>query len=102
MQDGSRGGVDYTSGSSHLKIIAEGNQVDFYLRLCGCVELLGPDDLEEVVGPDAGLEGEEEGVVLGVAVVVVGDLGGRGVDVPRAQPGQKHQKQYARLHAITY
>ena len=93
MQDGSREGVDYTSGSRHLKIIAEGNQVDFYLCFGGCVELLGPDDLEVVVGADASLEGEEEGVVLGVAVVVVGDLGARGVDVPRGQPGQKHQEQ---------
>ena len=45
------------------------------------MELFGPDDAEVVGGADAGLEGEEEGVVLGAAVVGVGDFGGRGVDV---------------------
>lgn len=64
------------------------------------MDLLRPDDPEIVGGSDTVFDREVEGVIAGVAVVVVGDSGGRGVDVTEGK-AHRQQKHKHSLHSKT-
>ena len=61
----------------YLKVVRKGNKINRNLGFDCVVYEFGPDQVQVVRSTDSGLEGDEEGVVVGVPVVVVGD-GGRG------------------------
>ena len=73
--------LTHAGRSCDFDVVIIGDEVDYDFSFEGVVDGFGPDESEVIRCSQSWLERHVEGVVLGPAVVGVGDFGRRGIDV---------------------